>query len=107
LGTSRSTRRDRDWNKSILKALDWQRKLLAVAGWPDCRNVYEKNLARAEKTAARCRQRHEHPPAGEYGTGCDPETRRERMVEAEDEVPYRRELLAEFDATRAKWAPAT
>src|SRR6516164_1678401 len=32
-------------DQSIEKALVWQRKLLAVAGWPDCRARYKENLA--------------------------------------------------------------
>jgi hypothetical protein len=93
--------------KSLQRSQALQRQLLAVAGWPDCRQVYERNLARAKKTAAHCRQQYEHPPAGEYGTGCDPESRRQRMEEAEDEVAYRRELLAGFEAMRAEWAPVS
>jgi hypothetical protein len=30
------------WDKSLLKAVALQRQFLVVAGWPDCRQIYEK-----------------------------------------------------------------
>jgi hypothetical protein len=93
--------RDRGWSK----ALALQKQLLKLAGWPNCRQQYEENLREAEEDAAYCRERVEHPPAGEYGTGCDPESRRERLEKAIAEVEYRKELLKELEAVRAKWTP--
>jgi hypothetical protein len=86
------------------KALALQKQLLKLAGWPNCRQAYEENLREAEEDAAHCRDRVEHPPSGEYGTGTDPESRRERMLEAEDEVAYRKQLLAELGEVQKKWA---
>jgi hypothetical protein len=63
-----------DKQKSLARALSWQRKLLAAVGWPDCRPEYEKNLARAQK------------------------------IGDAEEIEYRREVLAGFEATRAEWA---
>src|SRR6516225_5369543 len=37
-----------------LKALKLQREFLTIAGWPDCRHVYEEKLRDAEKFAAYC-----------------------------------------------------
>jgi hypothetical protein len=71
----------REEREAWTRSLDWQAKLLTAVGWPDCRAQYERNLRRAEKIAA----------------GCDPD--------ALAEVEYRRQVLDEFDATRAKWMP--
>jgi hypothetical protein len=71
---------DPEAQKSLARSLSWQRKLLAAVGWPNCRPRYEKNLDRAERIAA-----------GEFG-GDD----------AQVEVKYRRQVLDEFEATRAK-----
>jgi hypothetical protein len=87
------------------KALRLQKQLLDLAGWPSCRQQYAENLREAEEDAAYCRERFEHPPAGEYGTGTDPQSRRERLEDAIAEVEYRRELLEGLEAVRAKWAP--
>jgi hypothetical protein len=95
---------NKEWEESIPKALEWQRKLLAVAGWPDCRHEYEEKLRDAEASYEWARKRFEHLPAGEYGTGTDLETRRQRMLDAEDEVEYRRELLAGLTRVQKKWA---
>jgi hypothetical protein len=74
--------------KSLARSLSWQRKLLAAVGWPDCRPQYEKNLVRAQKIAVGI---------------IYPESQDAALAEVE----YRRQVLDEFDATRAKWAPAT
>jgi len=86
------------------KALRLQKQLLELAGWPNCRQQYEENLRKAEEDAAYCRERVEHPPSGEYGTGCDPESRQERLEDAENEVEYRKQLLAELGEVQKKWA---
>ena len=36
-------------DRSYDRAIKLQRLLLAAAGWPDCREVYEKNLREVEK----------------------------------------------------------
>ena len=96
-----------DWDKSIPKAFALQRQFLAVAGWPDCRHVYEEELRDAEKHAAYCRDLVKHPDRGGQGTGSDPESRRKASANALAKVKYRRELLAGLEAVQAKWAPAT
>ena len=35
---------DGAWGQSLPKAVALQRQLLAVAGWPDCRQIYEGKL---------------------------------------------------------------
>src|SRR5689334_2775915 len=40
------------WNESITQAVELQRQLLKLAGWPDCREEYEKNLRDAEQRLA-------------------------------------------------------
>ena len=93
------------WEKSKPKVLEWQRQLLAVAGWPDCRHVYEEELRDAEASFEWARKRFEKLPAGEYGSGTDLETRRERMLQAEAELAYRKKLLAGLTRVQKKWAP--
>jgi hypothetical protein len=88
-----------------LKSLALQREFLALCGWPDCREVYEKELREAERSVAYYRDLVEHPEHGGIGTGCDPISRRRSLEEAEARVEYRRELLAELAAVQAKWAP--
>jgi len=90
--------------QSLERSQALQRQLLAVAGWPDCRKGYEENLRRAEQSAEWARKRFEYLPAGEYGTGTDLETRRQRMLDAEDEVEYRKRLLAGLTRVQRKWA---
>src|SRR6516164_5847274 len=55
-----------------LKALKLQRELLTIAGWPDCRKIYEEELRDAEQRVTYCRKRVENFPGGEYGTGTSP-----------------------------------
>jgi hypothetical protein len=95
------------WDESMPKAITLQKQLLELAGWPDCCSLYHEKLREAEEWAQYCREHVEHPPLGEFGTGSDPESRRENLADAEDEVAYRRELLAGLDAVQAKWAPGT
>jgi hypothetical protein len=95
----------RDWEKSIPKAVALQRQFLAVASWPDCREIYEEELRDAEKTVAYYRELVEHPDRGGQGTGSDPESRRKRLVEAEATLRYRQRLLDELETVREKWAP--
>jgi len=47
----------------------------------------------------------EHPPIGEVGSG-DSESNREKLADAEDEVAYRKRLLAELGTVQKKWARA-
>jgi hypothetical protein len=86
-----------------LKILALQRELLALAGWPDCRSLYQEKLREAEEWAEYCRERIEHPPIGEFGSGCDPDSR-EKLADAENEVAHRRELLTGLDAVQKRWA---
>jgi hypothetical protein len=72
--------------------------LLAVAGWPDCRQAYEKNLREAEQEVRECRELVRHPERGGIDTGCDPASRREQLAEAEAELAYRKRLLADLEA---------
>ncbi len=79
------------------KVLELQRQLLAVAGWPDCRAAYGENLREAEKWRDYCADLVRDPKAGHRGTGDDPQSRRQRLKEAQQEVAYRRKMLAELD----------
>jgi hypothetical protein len=90
-----------------LKALKLQREFLTIAGWPDCRHVYEEKLRDAEKFAAYCADLVEHPDHGGQGTGSDPKSRREALAEALAKVEYRRQLLEGLEAVQAKWAAPT
>jgi hypothetical protein len=98
-------RGDGPWKRSLKRAVAWQRQLLRIAGWPDCRQEYEKNLADAEKWAAYCHSLVEGPWRGGQGTGCDPVSRRRSLQEAEERVAWRKQLLAELDEVRERWKP--
>ena len=91
--------------KSDLKALKLQKELLAIAGWPDCRSVYEKNLRKAEEWMEYCHERVEHTPVGQFGSRCSSESPQEKLEDAEAEVAYRDQLLDELGEVQAKWAP--
>jgi hypothetical protein len=79
------------------RIFELQRKLLEVAGWPDCRRAYEENLRDAEEWRDYCAKVIVHPLMGGQGTGCDPASRRRSLEEAETEVTYRRALLEGLD----------
>jgi hypothetical protein len=89
---------DRCWDAAYPKILALQRELLAAAGWPNCREAYEKNLCEAEEWRDYCAMLVKNPDEGHRGTGSDPESRRERLKEAKEEVAYRKKLLAGIDA---------
>ena len=91
-----------DWDKSIPNAVALQKQFLVVAGWPDCRAIYEEQLHDAEKSVAYYRELIEHPDRGGQGTGSDPESRRKALDDVIDEVEYRKGLLAELDDVRKK-----
>ncbi len=94
-----------DWDRrSQEAAIKLQRRLLEIAGWPDCRHEYEKNLKDAEEWADYCRELVRHPDRGGQGTRCDPKSRREDLEEAVAKVAYRRELLAGLASVQRKWA---
>ena len=79
---------------SYAKALALQRALIACAGWPDCRGVYEKNLADAKEMRDYYQELVDYPGRGPYGERLD--KRRADLKEAKAEVAYRRRLLAEL-----------
>ena len=80
------------------KVLELQRQLLEVAGWPQCREAYERNLAEAVECAEYRALLVRDPDARHQGTGMDPASLRERLKEAREEVAYRKKLLADLDA---------
>jgi|SRR6516225_9155469 len=88
-----------------MKALKLQREFLTIAGWPDCRSVYEENLRKAEEWMEYCHERVEHTPVGQFGSRCSPESPQEKLEDAEAEVAYRDQLLDELGEVQAKWAP--
>ena len=57
------------WDASWQQAIAFQRELLAMAGWPDCRAAYEENLQKAKDRAAYCQQLLDHPQRGGQGSG--------------------------------------
>jgi len=90
-----------------LIALKLQRRLLAIAGWPNCRQTYEENLLDGERHLSYCRDRVDHPPVGDRGNYRNgPEYRQEDLEDGIEAVAYRRELLAELDQVRRKWKPS-
>ena len=73
-------------------------RVLAVAGWPDCRAAYERNLAEAEEWSRLPCLAGPRPECPSPGTGTDRTSLRQRLKEAKTEVAYRKKLLAELDA---------
>jgi hypothetical protein len=98
-------RGDGPWKRSLKPAVRLQRQLLKIAGWPDCRKEYEENLASDERWLDYCRELVEHPERGGQGTGCDPESRRRALQQAEERVAWRKQLLAELDDVQKQWRP--
>jgi hypothetical protein len=88
---------DRCWDRALPKVLAMQRKLLEVAGWPECREAYEGNLREAREWATYCRGLVKHPDRCHRGTGMDLPSLREKLRNAESEVAYRKKLLDELD----------
>ena len=91
----------RPMDESYDKALAIQRELLAVAGWPDCRAAYEKNLREAVEMRDYYALLLRDPDARYQGTGMDTVSLRQGLKEAEAEVRYRKKLLAGLDAKEA------
>jgi hypothetical protein len=85
-------------DESYGKVLTIQRELLAVAGWPDCRQAYERNLREAEESHDYYAMLIRDPDARYQGTGMDTASLRQRLKEAREEVTYRKKLLADLDA---------
>ena len=90
----------RCWDMAYPKVLELQRQLLEVAGWPQCRKAYERNLAEAVEWAEYRALLVRDPDARHQGTGMDPASLRERLKEAREEVAYRKKLLADLDAKK-------
>jgi len=79
-----NVRGDGPWKRSLEPAIKLQRQLLKIAGWPDCRKEYEENLESDQGWLDYCRELVEHPERGGQGTGCDPESRRRALQQAEE-----------------------
>jgi hypothetical protein len=101
LGCSQDDEVDADsgrcWDQALPKVLAIQRKLLEVAGWPECREAYEANLREAKEWAAYCRGLIKDPERRHQGTGTDLPSLREKLRDAQDEVAYRKKLLDGLD----------
>ena len=79
------------WDASWQHAIAFQRELLAIAGWPDCRAAYEENLQKAKDRAAYCQQLLDHPQRG--GQGTDIASRKRALADALAGVAWRQALL--------------
>jgi hypothetical protein len=93
------------WNDALPKAQALQRELLAVAGWPDCRAEYEKNLRRAREMASYYRMLYRHPERRHQGTGSDDLSLRRKLKDEEREVRYRQQLLRELARVQEEYRP--
>ena len=69
---------------------------LQIAGWPDCREAYKRNLAEAEEDRDYYALLLRDPDARYQGTGMDTSSLRRRLKEAKEEVAYRKKLLADL-----------
>ena len=85
------------WDQSKPVALELQRQLLAIAGWPACRDHYLENLRDAEEMARYYQELVDDPERGGQGTGSDPVSRRRDLQRALEEVAYRKALLDGLD----------
>ena len=74
-------------DKSYEKVLTLQRELLAVAGWPDCREAYERNLRNAEEERDDCARLVRDPDARHQGTGMDAASLRRALRDAREKWP--------------------
>lgn len=63
--------------------------MLAIAGWPNCKSVYEANLAEAEATAKYCRELCNGPARG----GRDLKFNQRQLEHALEMREWRRRLL--------------
>jgi hypothetical protein len=82
------------WARGWPEAVALQKEFMAIAGWPDCRDAYEANLAEAEEWAEYLRNELE---------AAAPGARAEKAAELEDAldaVRWRKELLADLDEVR-------
>lgn len=80
--------------QTYAQALELQRELLAVAGWPaEAREAYQQNLREAQERTRYCVEMVAHPERGGQGTGCDPASRQAALEAALDGVAYYQELL--------------
>ncbi len=86
-----------------------QRQLLAIAGWPDCRAQYEKNLADARGMANYYAMLLKQPERRHQGTGSDELSLRRNLRDAPGggAVSYRQWLLRDLEQVQAKHRPAT
>ena len=85
------------FEQTYAQALELQRELLSVAGWPaEARAAYQQNLREAQGRARYCVEMVAHPERGGQGTGCDPASRQAALESALDEVAYRQDLLDEL-----------
>ncbi len=74
-----------------------QRQLLATAGWPDCRKVYEENLEDAKGTAAYYEKLLAFPYLRGQGTGSSEAEICASLERAKAKVAYREQLIVELD----------
>ena len=81
------------WDASWQQAIAFQRELLAIAGWPDCRAAYGENFQEAKDWAAYCQELIDHPQRGGQGTGSDIASRKRALANALVGVAWRQELL--------------
>ena len=89
---------NRPYDKAYDQTLALQRELLELAGWPDCRAAYARNLHEAEAWRDYCARLVRDPDARHQGTGMDDASLKQELKEARAKVTYRKKLLAELDA---------
>ena len=91
---------DRGWDAQWQTCIEIQRELLKIAGWPDCRRVYEHNLKEAEECAAYEQSLVDNPTSGGMSHG-DPKVqlayRKRSLARALEQVAWRKQLLEELE----------
>jgi hypothetical protein len=101
LGVSELVTHDQEtpWNESWEPAMELQRDLVKLAGWPDVRAAYERKLREAQERVAHAQDLIDHPERGGHGTGDDKASRQLALEKAQANLQWRHELLASPDET--------
>lgn len=85
-------------HESWHQAIELQRELIKIAGWPDCRAAFEENLRDAQSRVAYAQELVDHPERGGLGADDEKGRRKEGLAQAKANLQWREDLLAGLDA---------
>ena len=84
-------------HESWHQAIELQRELIKIAGWPDCRAAFEENLRDAQSRVAYAQELVDHPERGGLGADDEKGRRKEGLAQAKANLQWREDLLAGLD----------